>query len=160
MTWNDERIAELRKLWDEGLSASIIGERLGISKNAVVGKAHRLKLPPRPSPIKRGGTTSGKPRRARKAAQGPRRTAALARSESVRQETPRRQGRAEASPRPPMSRSYRHYADSGQGCLWPIGDPGTPEFHFCGATRAEGRPYCEEHVARAYITRKNGSEAA
>ncbi|MDX1710102.1 MAG: GcrA family cell cycle regulator [Rhodovibrionaceae bacterium] len=159
MTWNDERIAELRKLWDEGLSASIIGERLGISKNAVVGKAHRLKLPSRPSPIKRGGTGS-KPRRARKTTQGPRRSAALARSEAVRQETPRRQVRQEASPRPPMSRAYRHSADLGQGCLWPIGDPGQPDFHFCGAKRAEGRPYCDEHVARAYISRKNGSEAA
>jgi len=158
MTWNDERIAELKKLWDEGLSASVIGERLGISKNAVVGKAHRLKLPSRPSPIKRGGTASSKPKRARKAAQAPRRSAALARPDSVRHETPLRGARSEPSRRPPVSRSYR--ADSGQGCLWPIGDPGTPEFHFCDAKREQGRPYCSEHVARAYITRKGGSEAA
>jgi GcrA cell cycle regulator len=160
MTWNDERIAELKKLWDEGLSASAIGERLGISKNAVVGKAHRLKLPSRPSPIKRGSSSSSKPRRARKVATAPRRSAALARADTVRHESPAtRSPRSEPSRRPPMSRSYRG-ADSGQGCLWPIGDPGTPEFHFCGADREEGRPYCSEHVARAYITRKGDSEAA
>jgi len=64
MTWTDERIDELSQLWQAGHSASEIGKRLGVSKNAVVGKAHRLKLPSRPSPIKQqdlqAGTTAGK----------------------------------------------------------------------------------------------------
>jgi GcrA cell cycle regulator len=51
--WTDEKIQQLSKLWDEGLSTAAIGERLGITKNAVVGKAHRLGLPARPSPVKR-----------------------------------------------------------------------------------------------------------
>ncbi len=55
MSWTSERIEELKQLWEAGHSASEIGKKLGVSKNAVVGKAHRLKLAARPSPIKRGG---------------------------------------------------------------------------------------------------------
>lgn len=51
--WTDEKIAKLKKLWSEGLTTGEIGKRLGVSKNAVVGKAHRLGLKGRPSPIKR-----------------------------------------------------------------------------------------------------------
>ena len=54
MDWTEERIAELKRLWSEGFSASQIAERLGgITRNAVIGKAHRLHLPSRPSPIER-----------------------------------------------------------------------------------------------------------
>jgi GcrA cell cycle regulator len=55
MEWAEETIVRLRTLWDEGLSTAEIGRRLGVSKNAVVGKAHRLDLPARPSPIRRDG---------------------------------------------------------------------------------------------------------
>ena len=54
MDWSDAVILSLRALWDEGLSTAEIGRRLGVTKNAVVGKAHRLDLPARPSPIRRG----------------------------------------------------------------------------------------------------------
>jgi GcrA cell cycle regulator len=50
--WTDELVAELTRLWTEGLSTAEIGRRLGLTKNAVVGKAHRLALAPRPSPLK------------------------------------------------------------------------------------------------------------
>ena len=53
MTWTAERVSELRKLWATGASTAEIGRRLGVSKNAVVGKAHRTGLAPRPSPIRR-----------------------------------------------------------------------------------------------------------
>ncbi len=53
LSWTDERIEELKQLWGEGLSAQDIGKKLGVTKNAVIGKAHRLGLPPRPSPIRR-----------------------------------------------------------------------------------------------------------
>ena len=53
MTWTTERVLELRKLWATGASTAEIGRRLGVSKNAVVGKAHRSGLAPRPSPIRR-----------------------------------------------------------------------------------------------------------
>jgi GcrA cell cycle regulator len=50
--WTDELVSELSRLWAEGLSTAEIGRRLGLTKNAVVGKAHRLALAPRPSPLK------------------------------------------------------------------------------------------------------------
>jgi GcrA cell cycle regulator len=53
MEWSDEVISQLRALWDEGHSTAEIGRRLGVTKNAIVGKAHRLDLPARPSPIRR-----------------------------------------------------------------------------------------------------------
>jgi GcrA cell cycle regulator len=54
--WNEETIGQLHDYWAEGLSTAEIGRRMGVSKNAVVGKAHRLNLPSRPSPIQRGRT--------------------------------------------------------------------------------------------------------
>src|SRR3954451_9286048 len=63
MVWDDETIRLLRDLWTQGHSTAEIGRRLGVSKNAVVGKAHRLDLPARPSPIRRDGPGSGAPRR-------------------------------------------------------------------------------------------------
>jgi GcrA cell cycle regulator len=53
-TWTPERVAAVTRLWNEGLTTAEIGRMIGVSKNAVVGKAHRLQLPARPSPIKRG----------------------------------------------------------------------------------------------------------
>lgn len=67
--WPPEQIAELRRLWPTGLSTIEIGRRLGVSKNAVVGKAHRLELPPRPSPIR--PRLDGAPERPRKPRQTP-----------------------------------------------------------------------------------------
>ncbi|WP_010546096.1 GcrA family cell cycle regulator, partial [Sphingomonas elodea] len=53
MSWTDERIETLKKMWDSGLTATQIAEELGgVSRNAVIGKAHRLGLPSRPSPVK------------------------------------------------------------------------------------------------------------
>src|SRR5271165_1847740 len=67
MEWNDETIVRLRTFWNEGLSTAEIGRRIGVSKNAVVGKAHRLGLSARPSPIRRGGLGGGGTARRRRA---------------------------------------------------------------------------------------------
>ncbi len=64
MEWNDDVIGRLRDLWAEGHSTAEIGRRLGVSKNAIVGKAHRLDLPARPSPIRREGSGPAPERRA------------------------------------------------------------------------------------------------
>ena len=53
MAWNDENVSRLKELWDQGLPTSQIGKLLGFTKNAVVGKAHRIGLERRPSPIRR-----------------------------------------------------------------------------------------------------------
>ena len=61
MAWTDEMVETLKKLWDEGVTTGEIGRRLGISKNSIVGKVHRLGLSGRPSPIKKKSDTSTKP---------------------------------------------------------------------------------------------------
>jgi GcrA cell cycle regulator len=150
MSWTEERIEELTRLWQSGHSASDIGKRLGMSKNAVVGKAHRLKLPSRPSPIKQNGAAKSqgtcKPAKPQPAAQPAQAegTSPARRSNvrTVQAGGPRRSSQAPTKP-----------TGGGSGCLWPIGDPGDPDFHFCGAEALPGKPYCGEHAARAYITR-------
>lgn len=148
MTWTDERIAELMKLWQQGLSAAEIGRELGVSKNAVVGKAHRLKLPSRPSPIKR--QPGGPRRRSTPRPKAARRKAAK----------PKSGPRLRSRPAPVAPRPVMRLDPKGSKCLWPIGDPGDPDFHFCGEISVEGKPYCPDHCARAYITRTRDSQAA
>ena len=134
MTWTDERISDLIRLWDSGHSASHIGRVLGVSKNAVIGKAHRLKLPPRPYPIRRST--------------GPR----------IPKPTPMAKRTPKLPPRSVFRATRpRHGAPA---CLWPIGDPGDEGFHFCGASTVPGKPYCDEHCARAYVTRVRGDTQA
>jgi GcrA cell cycle regulator len=145
MEWTEERIEALRSLWMQGLTASQIAERLGgISRNAVIGKAHRLGLSARPSPIKReaGAKPVPMPRPAARAAlpQGESAPApAIAAPAPQPDLTPKTTGQAPAG--------------SSKGCMWPIGDPKQPGFHFCGAPSEPGRPYCSQHCAAAYHKR-------
>ncbi|WP_182980597.1 GcrA family cell cycle regulator [Gluconacetobacter asukensis] len=217
MEWTEETIARLRELWQQGLSTAEIGRQLSVTKNAVVGKAHRLGLQARPSPIRRppasaraaesAGAVAPTPepvavapapvaspvspaapvapvavapqaaapvapvmapvaprvaeaapsvapvRQAEPAPRAPVRAepetvAAVAPPPPVatpavsRPETPRAPLRAVSSPAPRRS---------GLSCCWPLGDPGTPGFHFCGATPVPGKPYCSEHAQLAYV---------
>lgn len=128
--WSLERTQALIELWKTGLPAGEIGNRLGVTKNAVVGKVHRLGLPKRPSPIKRD---PNKP--------------------VVRK------------PPPVEPNVVTLSALKGGMCNWPEGDPGTPEFHFCGEPALAGKPYCAEHCAKAYVRsspskERQGTEAA
>lgn len=152
MTWTNERVAELMRLWEAGRSASEIGRLLGVSKNSVVGKAHRMKLKARPSPIKRGSAPQM------------RRTVAPVPKPAVQAPAPAKPVQPQAAAPAPARRPARPVARaSGKGpnCLWPIGDPGDQDFHFCGAPAVAGKPYCDEHCARAYIVRnRSDSEAA
>jgi GcrA cell cycle regulator len=181
MSWNEERVQELTRLWDAGQSASQIGKALGMSKNAVIGKAHRLKLPPRPSPIRAGGAGPRPPRRtmprpvmrkrpagaAGAAGDAPgdapgdaagRAELAAGRSVLDQVELVRQVARKLAPERP--ARAVRKRGDS-RACLWPIGDPGDADFHFCGGEAEPGKPYCASHCAKAYIVKsRQGSEAA
>jgi len=161
MTWTDERIDQLTELWGAGQSASQIGKALGMSKNAVIGKAHRLKLPPRPSPIRKERSTSRpKPRsvpRLQTAAPPPPEAVPPA---PVRPEAAALRRVIETVPR--IVRRPARRANGGPGCLWPIGDPGDADFHFCGDSSVPGKPYCDEHCAKAYIvkSRQSPSRAA
>src|SRR5690242_14792314 len=150
MEWTDETIVRLRSLWDEGHSTAEIGRRLGVSKNAVVGKAHRLDLPARPSPIRRDGTPGAKPRRpAARRASGPTLPPLSSTSGSSTAEAPR-----PLPLPPPLARPVapaplparvqvvpRTYGRT-IACCWPLGEPGTASFRFCGADSMPGKPYC------------------
>ncbi len=132
-SWSDERISQLRSLWSEGLSTAEIGRRLGISKNAVVGKAHRLHLPARPSPIRNPPAFRSMPRRT--AAPPP----------------PRVMIEPPPAPKPEPAKVVARINYKGPTCQWPVGHPGQAGFHFCGDPSANGKPYCASHAARAYV---------
>jgi GcrA cell cycle regulator len=150
MEWSSERIEHLRALWQDGLSASQIAEQLGgITRNAVIGKAHRLGLTGRPSPIKNRPAGIVRPRLPRRP---PVEHAAPPRAVAVAAPPPR----VEPAPPQPVAASV----EEGPGasiltltdriCKWPIGDPRDANFHFCGRASIDNLPYCAEHARRAY----------
>jgi GcrA cell cycle regulator len=148
MEWTEEAIAKLRSLWAEGLSTAEIGRRLNISKNAVVGKAHRLNLSPRPSPIRRNDGPGATPRPVvPKRTQGPTLPPLSA---------------ASAAPVPSLRAimPVQKYSQRATPCCWPIGEPGKPSFHFCNAESVAGKPYCESHAAIAYVRVRDRREDA
>ncbi|WP_431281823.1 GcrA family cell cycle regulator [Humitalea sp. 24SJ18S-53] len=168
MDWSDEAIETLKALWAEGHSTAEIGRRMGISKNAVVGKAHRLVLPARPSPIRRDGVprpiTSGRPIMAvvpRPAPVAPRASVTRPPASPVQRimaaAPPPAAPRAVAAP-PPVVRAFPRFG--GRTCCWPLGEPGTAAFRFCGGDALTGKPYCTEHAAVAYVRTRDRREDA
>ena len=123
----DERLEELKKLWAQGLSISQIGEALGVSRNAIAGKAHRMGLPKRPSPI-------SKPKA----------------------EKPKVQPVVEEQDLP-LRLELRQLVWSRSKCCWPTGDPKKNGFVFCGDTVVPGKPYCLPHCKEAYTTSRDAS---
>ena len=134
--WSDERVAMLSKLWIDGLSASQIARQLGgVTRNAVIGKVHRLGLSGRDAPSA-PRAIAARPTRPR-----PPRRAAPSRP-AVRPDVTA----ASAAPEGPgLVNNLVHLA--AHACKWPIGDPKSPAFSFCGR-RADGR-YCAAHAAQA-----------
>lgn len=152
MSWTDERVELLKKLWLDGLSASQIAKQLGgVTRNAVIGKVHRLGLSGRAAPSQPARTVFKAPRPARPAA-----TATP--STPVRRAEPVSQPSA-ITPQPaPISAPVIYNEQPGSAtvltlgahmCKWPIGDPATDSFSFCGRRSSEG-PYCGEHARVAY----------
>ena len=147
--WTEEMVARLRAFWNEGHSTAEIGRRMGLSKNAVVGKAHRLNLPPRPSPIRAKGSGS-RPRNC-----GPTRT----RGPSLPTLRPVADGTAPPrlpakAPTPAPAKSAIPVfvrRTSRDPCCWPIGEPGTRSYRTCDAPAKPGKPYCAEHAEAAYV---------
>jgi GcrA cell cycle regulator len=140
--WTDDRVASLKKLWLEGLSASQIAKQLGgVTRNAVIGKVHRLGLSGRAAPAAPQRTVFKAPRPPR-----PAMTAVHAprRAEAVQSQP------AQAPPVREEPGSATVLTLGAHMCKWPIGDPSSDEFSFCGRrTGAEG-PYCMEHSRVAY----------
>ncbi|MGK2740853.1 GcrA family cell cycle regulator [Tepidicaulis sp. LMO-SS28] len=150
--WTEERVDLLKKLWAEGLSASQIAKQLGgVTRNAVIGKVHRLGLS--------GRATSNRAPRSRP------QTAAPANLQARAEAAPAQAQAAAALPKEkplsapaPISRALPEIVDGGatvlslteHTCKWPIGDPGESNFHFCGQRSAPNMPYCAEHARLAY----------
>jgi GcrA cell cycle regulator len=150
MEWNEETIAQLRALWMEGHSTAEIGRRMGITKNAVVGKAHRLKLSSRPSPIRRD--RSGDVHRPRP----------VPRAERIAQRPRVIEPPAPVTPRAaPVLRQVTSVPFGRVSpCCWPIGEPGTRTFRFCDADTLPNKPYCGEHAQLAYVKIRDKRESA
>lgn len=159
MSWTDERVELLRKLWADGLSASRIAHELGsVTRNAVIGKVHRLGLSgraktatPQPQKTKKPaparGTGSTQPRTQ------PTSIGATALKADI---LPMARPQAEAQPRV-VSLSDAPLVENGtilqlteQTCKWPVGDPGVEGFHFCCRRSETGIPYCGYHARMAY----------
>jgi len=162
MEWSEETIVHLRALWADGHSTAEIGRRLGVSKNAVVGKAHRLDLPARPSPIRRDGPGPRQPRRSLPRTTGPTLPPLSSTQPSATMahaSAPLRHRPMPPPPRMPVTPPPRPYGRL-VACCWPIGEPGTREFHFCDAQSEPGKPYCEEHARLAYVKVRDRREDA
>ncbi|MHA1179598.1 MAG: GcrA family cell cycle regulator [Alphaproteobacteria bacterium] len=151
MAWTDDRVDLLKKLWAEGLSASQIAGRLGsVTRNAVIGKVHRLGL-------------SGRATTSRMKSHRPRQRMAskrLAKSRYATIGNPALRALYNAETNvylPPTEELVIPVAERKSiqtltevTCRWPIGDPQNTEFHFCGKNKVPGLPYCEFHARRAF----------
>ncbi|WP_026379447.1 GcrA family cell cycle regulator [Afifella pfennigii] len=150
MSWTDERVDLLKKLWQEGLSASqIAGELGGVTRNAVIGKIHRLGLSGRGQPtsiIKRARRTRSAPapRQRRTVTIGATALQAEEEVEMVPELRPAHSVVVPIAKRLPIEKLTE------RTCKWPIGDPSDEDFHFCGCDSLEGLPYCEYHAGVAY----------
>ncbi|WP_103333917.1 GcrA family cell cycle regulator [Pseudotabrizicola formosa] len=190
MSWTDERVETLKKMWAEGQSASQIAKELGgVTRNAVIGKVHRLGLSnrvgggkdeveeeapvvaakpepvSRPVPDPRPEPVAAAPRPA------PERPAATPAAPSNVTPLPVRKAIIPAGqPLPPQPsaneispealasvREVEKHAKrltlmelTERTCKWPIGDPATDDFWFCGLPSLPGKPYCEAHVGVAF----------
>lgn len=177
MSWTDERVAILSKMWGEGNSASQIAKELGgVTRNAVIGKVHRLGLSNRATTSK--AAPKAKPAPKAKVA-APKVSSTTVKSVPIKPVTeipaardiPRKRPIITAGkPLPPQPSASEVSAEAlakvveiegkakkltlmqltERTCKWPIGDPATDDFWFCGHAVQAGKPYCETHVAVAF----------
>lgn len=156
MSWTDERVETLKKLWQDGHSASQIAKQLGgVTRNAVIGKVHRLGLSGRAAPSTPARPLyKPAPRPARTVSPSPHGAGHSAPSHTL----PVR--REPVVARPAVSQPLVPYVEApgtatvltlgAKMCKWPIGDPASDSFSFCGRRADDGTPYCVEHARVAY----------
>jgi GcrA cell cycle regulator len=195
MSWTDERVETLKRMWAEGQSASQIAKELGgVTRNAVIGKVHRLGLSNRAGEGAAAADDSEQPSPARSEASSPKPAEpAAAKPAAAPKPTPERAA-PQAAPAAPASGATvtplpirKAIIPAGQPlppqpsaneispealasvrevekrakkltlmeltertCKWPIGDPATDDFWFCGLPSVAGKPYCEAHVGVAF----------
>ena len=188
MSWTDERVETLKRMWAEGQSASQIAKELGgVTRNAVIGKVHRLGLSNRteeapaeapaaapeaaaPAAPEAKPAPAPKPEPATAAAPEPRAEAEAPREQPVTPAFNRRTIVPAGQPLPPQpsaneispealasvrevekrARKLSLMELTERTCKWPIGDPATDKFWFCGLPSVAGKPYCEAHVGVAF----------
>lgn len=135
MSWTDERVAILKKLWGEGKTAAEIAKELGgVTRNAVIGKAHRLKLSSRVSPIQ----------------QNTKKVAKKVEEKPVVRKIKAVKPKPEPVVSKPVGELYQLSELKERMCRWPEGDPRDDTFGFCGDKTVAGLPYCCEHAKVAY----------
>lgn len=162
--WDSATLRKLKALTGKGLSTAEIGKRLGMSKNAVVGKLNRLgwnaksgATPDKVAPAKKAPKTPTKPT---KTATTPRAKKTTTGATAKPKLTPRSKSTettVSATSRKTLAmhqRIIQHSLEMANlkpnQCRWPIGDPDSEHFHFCGAPVFVGKPYCYEHCKQAY----------
>jgi GcrA cell cycle regulator len=187
MSWTDERVEVLKKMWGDGQSASQIAKELGgVTRNAVIGKVHRLGLSNRATAsgaAKSATATAKEPEKSATPGVAPKPKPKAAPAEpttpAAATEAPPRQSNVThlrrvivpaGQPLPPqpsaneispealakVSEVEKHAKKIGlmdlteRTCKWPIGDPATEDFWFCGLPVQPGKPYCEAHVGVAF----------
>ncbi|MGJ8546633.1 MAG: GcrA family cell cycle regulator [Sulfitobacter sp.] len=192
MSWTDERVELLKKMWGEGQSASQIAKELGgVTRNAVIGKVHRLGLSNRTAaaPAKaeaKPKAAPAKPAPEAKKKPAPKKEAAPAAAATTAEPAPEPEVEAAPAPRPnlparakiipagqplPPQPSANEISPEAlakvseiekkskkiglmelteRTCKWPVGDPATDDFWFCGLPVQQGKPYCEAHVGVAF----------
>lgn len=164
MSWTDERVETLKKLWMDGLSASQIAAELGegVTRNAVIGKVHRLKLSGRAKPATstaRSRNTSVRSQRRTSSGGGSRRRtttsapvigATALKIDAVSSQELETAQEAAKELFIPVDERIGLLGLTEKTCKWPIGDPLQEDFHFCGRDSEESAPYCEFHSKRAY----------
>jgi len=151
LTWSDERVEQLKKLWESGLSASQIAAELGnVTRNAVIGKVHRLGLSGR---AKSPASAAPRQRKARPAQHMMRVARPISRGNTALAQA----FEVELEPDPiaydnvvPMSQRLSLLELNEATCHWPVGDPASPDFFFCGGKALTGLPYCAHHSRVAY----------
>jgi len=137
MSWTEEKVAKLKELWSKGHTASQIAEALGdTTRNAVIGKAHRLNLEAR-APSKQSSQSSASVNRPTR--RGPAVTSRKAKFQSIL---------LDKNFEPENPKSLEELTD--QTCKWPIGHPNEEKFYFCGRKPEGEFPYCKLHVLYAF----------
>src|SRR5260221_9596407 len=151
LTWSDDRVEQLKDLWESGLSASQIAAELGnVTRNAVIGKVHRLGLSGR---AKSPASAAPRQRKARPAQQMMRVSRPVSRGNTALAHA--FEVEMELDPVAydnvvPMSQRLSLLELNETTRPWPIGDPSSTEFFFCGGRALAGLPYCAHHSRVAY----------
>lgn len=159
MSWNEQKIQMLRDMWGHGFSASEIAKKLGgLTRNAVIGKAHRLKLSGRPSPIRReDGEAVAKVSPVRVKPVGKKVMLRPAPSMPLPNLTQRSAVPVVKRATESSKSAVAPLKTTEHQCRWPMGDPRNADFKFCGCNAVEGLPYCLDHAKVAYQNFGRGS---